>query len=63
MKYQLFYAHGKITPEEIRDEIGAVRIDKNVFSKVSDGELVASPLYETQTLCSKNKMSTNLLKR
>lgn len=34
---------GKVTPEEIREEIGAVRIDKNVFSKVSEDEVVASP--------------------
>lgn len=34
---------GKITPEDIKDVIGKVQIDKHIFSKLEDGEKVLSP--------------------
>lgn len=34
---------GKVTPEQIRDVIGDVAIDKNVFSQVGENEIVESP--------------------
>lgn len=34
---------GKITPEDIKDVIGKVQIDKHIFSKLEGGEKVLSP--------------------
>lgn len=34
---------GKITPEQIKEVIGAVKIDQNVFGKIKDKEKVESP--------------------
>ena len=34
---------GKITPEQIKEVVGEVKIDSKVFEKVEDGEIVESP--------------------
>lgn len=47
---------GAVTPEQIKELVGAVKIDKNVFEKVGENEVVSSPgmkhrHYAPQTKC------------
>ena len=51
---------GKITPEDIKDVIGKVQIDKHIFSKLEYGEKVLSPGMKYKHYDNLNEIAKNI---